>query len=110
MDAPPPITIEAFQRHIRQRYFETDNARGTAATFLWFMEEVGELATALGNASKEAETGDESDATRALRANLEEEFADVMAWLMTLANINGVDLPEVIRRKYLESGGPSGHK
>ena len=110
MDAPPPITVEAFQRHIRDRYFDTDNARGTATTFLWFMEEVGELATALGNVSKQDEPGGRQGPDDAVRSNMEEEFADVMAWLMTLANINGVDVPAAIRRKYLDSGGPSGHK
>ena len=44
---------------------------------MWFIEEVGELATAL--ASKDEK-------------NKEEEFADVFAWLCTLANINNVDL------------------
>ena len=42
-----PFSIEAFQQHIRQRYYAADIARGTPATFLWFIEEVGELATAL---------------------------------------------------------------
>ena len=35
------------------------------------------------------------------------EFADVLAWLCTLANINGVDLEEAIRDKYLRGDGPS---
>lgn len=90
-----PLTIAAFQQHIRNRYFDTDSARGTPATFLWFMEEVGELATSLhGNDY----------------ANKEEEFADVIAWLCTLANINGIDLEAALRRKYLTGEGPKGHK
>jgi NTP pyrophosphatase (non-canonical NTP hydrolase) len=44
------------------------------------------------------------------RANLEEEFADVLAWLCTLANINDVDLAKAVTTKYLSGGGPSGHK
>jgi NTP pyrophosphatase (non-canonical NTP hydrolase) len=47
-------------------------------TFMWFVEEVGELATALASGQD--------------RANMEEEFADVFAWLCTLANITDVDL------------------
>ncbi len=35
-------------------------------------------------------------ATREERENLEEEFADVLAWLATLANINGVDLADTL--------------
>ena len=36
--------LSEFQQHIRDRYFASDNARGAAGTFLWFSEEVGELA------------------------------------------------------------------
>ena len=89
------LTIAAFQKHISDRYEKVDRERGTAKTFLWFIEEVGELATALH--------GDN-------RANLEEEFADVVAWLCTLANINDVDLAAAITRKYLSGAGPEGHK
>lgn len=93
------LTIRAFQDLIRQRYYATDSARGSAATFLWFSEEVGELASALG----EKHRGKED------RANLEEEFADVLAWLCTLANINDVDLAEALS-KYTVGEGPQGTK
>jgi NTP pyrophosphatase (non-canonical NTP hydrolase) len=92
-----PLTIAAFQKLIRDRYYPTDSARGTPGTFLWFIEEIGELATALqNNAPGKAATPEE-------RANLSEEFADVFAWLTTLANINGVDLEAAVR-KYTEPG------
>ena len=91
----PRMTIAAFQQHIREKYSKRDIERGSAATFVWFIEEVGELATALqGN-----------DA-----ANLREEFADVFAWLCTLANIHDVDLSQAIAEKYFKSGGPQGYK
>lgn len=90
------ITIAAFQQHIREKYYATDMARGTPATWMWFTEEVGELASALAGKTD--------------RANLEEEFADVVAWLCTLANINDVDLSAAITRKYLTGGGPAGVK
>ena len=89
------LTISAFQKHISDRYEKTDRERGTPKTFLWFIEEIGELATALN--------GDD-------RANLEEEFADVIAWLCTLANINDVDLEAAIAKKYLGDQRPQGHK
>jgi NTP pyrophosphatase (non-canonical NTP hydrolase) len=89
------LTVTEFQKHISERYEKADRARGTPKTFLWFIEEVGELATALN--------GDD-------RANLEEEFADVLAWLCTLANINDVDLAEAVSRKYLGKKRPKGHK
>jgi NTP pyrophosphatase (non-canonical NTP hydrolase) len=92
-----PLTLRAFQQLIRDRYYKTDSARGTPGTFMWFMEEVGELATALqNNAPGKSPTPEE-------RANLSEEFADVIAWLCTLANINNVDL-ETALRKYTEPG------
>ena len=89
------LTVAEFQRHIAERYGKTDRARGSPATFLWFIEEVGELATALHGTD---------------RANLEEEFADVLAWLCTLANINDVDLAAVASRKYLGDKPPEGVK
>ena len=99
--ASAPLTIAGFQKHIRDRYYKTDKARGTPATFLWLVEEVGELATALNEAHSQG---------KADRANIEEEFADVIAWLCTLANINDVDLESALRAKYLTGEGPKGHK
>ncbi len=77
------MTIADFQQFIRDHYHARDSERGTPATFLWFVEEVGELASALA--------GDDQH-------NKEEEFADVLAWLCTLANINGVDLTRAVEK------------
>jgi len=77
------MTIQEFQELIDQKCGKRDRERGTDRTFLWFMEEVGELATALA--------GDD-------QANKAEEFGDVFAWLCTLANINGVDLAAAVQR------------
>ncbi len=89
------LSFAAFQQLIRDRYYATDSARGTPGTFMWLMEEVGELATALqDNAPGKQPTPEQ-------RANLNEEFADVIAWLTTLANINGVDL-EAALAKYTD--------
>ena len=93
-------TLSEFQQFIRDRYQETDQVRGPARTFLWFSEEIGELAEAL--ARRERGDGDE--------ANLREEFADVLAWLTTLANITGVDLAQAVHDKYVIDGGPEGTK
>ena len=97
------MTLQEFQALIRERYYETDAARGTPGTFMWFVEEVGELATALQKAAGEG--GNTSGGE-----DLEGEFADVMAWLATLANINGIDLQTAIDNKYCRDGGPSGTK
>ena len=97
------ITIHGFQQIIHDRYSKTDRARGTPGTFMWFVEEVGELATALHKKAGEGGSTSGGD-------DLEGEFADVLAWLCTLANINDVDLEQAIRRKYLDGAGPEGHK
>ena len=95
MDAQK-LTIAEFQKHIAERYEAADRARGVAGTWLWFSEEIGELARALAR-------GEE-------KANLEQEFADVIAWLCTLANISDVDLAGAVARKYLGEDRPKGHK
>jgi len=80
-----PITLAEFQRLIRDMYLPKDVARGVDGTFMWLVEEVGELAGALRNGSHEEK---------------EHEFADVLAWLTTIANVVGVDLTEAVRKKY----------
>jgi NTP pyrophosphatase (non-canonical NTP hydrolase) len=97
------LTIAGFQRHISERYEKVDRERGAARTFVYVIEEVGELATALAAIDK-------SPGDAAARANLEEEFADVLAWLCTLANITDVDLSGAVERKYLGKARPEGHK
>ena len=106
MDEPAAreITVSEFQRLIRDRYFETDHARGTAGTFLYLAEEFGELATALANNSRT-----KTPPTARERENLEEEFADVLAWLATLANITGVDLTACLT-KYTDPDRVQGFK
>ena len=93
---PTTLTLSGFQQVIRDRYYAADVARGTARTWLCLSEEFGELARALLK---------DND-----RANLEEEFADVIAWLCTLANLNDVDLAAVVSRKYLGDDAPTGVK
>ena len=107
MPEPDQIAIAQFQRLIHDRYFATDNARGTHATFLLLTEEFGELATALYNNNREVHGG--SPPTDEERANMIEEFADVLAWLATLANVNGVDLTEAVQ-KYVDPERVKGFK
>jgi len=84
-DRPAPLAFEDFQALIRRMYLEKDAARGIDGTFMWLMEEVGELAAALREG-----THDEQGA----------EFADVLAWLTTIANVAGIDLAAAVRQKY----------
>jgi NTP pyrophosphatase (non-canonical NTP hydrolase) len=84
-DASKSISLEDFQALIRRMYLTKDVARGVDGTFMWLMEEVGELAAALREGTPEEQAA---------------EFADVLAWLTTIANVVEVDLSEAIRRKY----------
>jgi len=79
------VKISEFQERIRRIYYDKDAKRGKEKTFLWFMEEIGELAEAMRK-----------------NKNLGEEFADVFAWLVSLANLCGIDLEEEVKKKYPE--------
>src|SRR5205807_6030367 len=79
------MTLAELQRIIKDTYDAKDRRRGVEGTFMWFMEEIGELASALRGGTQEE---------RAM------EFADVLAWLATLANIAGIDLDQAVRNKY----------
>jgi NTP pyrophosphatase (non-canonical NTP hydrolase) len=82
---PGGLTVRALQQMILQMYGQKDAARGDAATFLWLAEEFGELATALRTGSTD---------------ELAMEMADVLAWLVTLANVRGIDLEAAVLAKY----------
>ena len=79
------MTLSEFQGLIDRTYGHRDGARGSHATFLWFAEEVGELAEAIRAGSDEARR---------------EEFADVLAWLVSLASLEGVDIEDAVTAKY----------
>lgn len=83
--------IHEFQQLIERMYSQKDRERGSAKTFLWLTEEFGELASSIA----------EQD-----RTNLPTEFADVFAWLVTLANVEGVDLEQAVLAKYVKDGCP----
>src|SRR5512144_1112359 len=79
------ISLDDLQQLIRKMYYEKDVARGIEGTFMWLTEEVGELSAALRDGTQEERM---------------EEFADVLAWLATIANVAGIDLSEAVSRKY----------
>ncbi len=79
------FTLGQLQQVIRELYDTKDRRRGVEGTFMWFMEEVGELSAALRSSSRE---------------ELAAEFADVLAWLATLANIAEIDLEAAVQAKY----------
>ncbi len=75
------MTIEAFQKQIEDIYYTRDAERGVPLTFTWFVEEVGELAKEIRKQPQDIE-------------RLREEFADVFAWLATLASLLGISLAD----------------
>jgi NTP pyrophosphatase (non-canonical NTP hydrolase) len=79
------FTLSDLQRVIRDTYDAKDRQRGVEGTYMWFMEEVGELSGALRSGTDEEKAA---------------EFADVLAWLATLANLTGVNLEAALMAKY----------
>jgi NTP pyrophosphatase (non-canonical NTP hydrolase) len=79
------MQIREFQEMMRQLYFRRDSERGVKGTYKWLADELEELGEALEGSDKEA---------------TEKEFADVIAWLASLANITGIDLESAAIKKY----------
>jgi NTP pyrophosphatase (non-canonical NTP hydrolase) len=79
------MQISEFQEMMRRLYFHRDSERGVKGTYDWLVEEVEELREALEEENKEA---------------TEKEFADVIAWLASLANITGINLEKAALEKY----------
>ena len=79
------FTLTDFQQVIRRMYLSKDVARGIDGTFMWLVEEIGELAAALRDGTPEEQAG---------------EFAAVLAWLATIANVAEVDLAKAVPDKY----------
>jgi len=77
------VDIAEFQQQMSVLYGDRDAERGLARTFAWFTEECGELSRALFRGS---------------HAEREHEFADVLAWLTSLAQQSGVDLAVAAER------------
>ena len=79
------VSIREFQNMMRQIYFHKDSQRGAHGTSEWLKEEVDELGEAVKKADRRA---------------LEDELADVIAWLASLANVLSIDLEKATLRKY----------
>ena len=79
------MEIECVQEFMKVEFLERDRERGLFPTFAWLVEEVGELAEALLS-------GD--------RSRIEEEIADVVAWVLSVANLVGIDVAEALKKKY----------
>ena len=77
--------INEFQNMMRLIYLDRDSERGLDGTIDWLMDELEELREALNENDTKA---------------LENEFADVLAWLVSLANLVNIDLEKVALSKY----------
>ncbi|MEM0106591.1 MAG: MazG nucleotide pyrophosphohydrolase domain-containing protein [Zestosphaera sp.] len=85
------VTLKEVQDLMRKHYLQRDQARGLYATFTWFIEEVGELAEAILSQNTKAQ---------------EEEIADTLAWLASIANLLSIDLQKAFEQKYLNPQPP----
>lgn len=79
------MDLGEFQRDIRATFGDADRARGVDATFGWFVEEVGELSRAIRRQGRDEQV---------------QEFTDVLAWLVSLADLHDIDLAAETRRRY----------
>lgn len=79
------MTLTELQSLIARMYSSKDEARGIDGTFMWLMEEIGELAAALREGTTEEQAA---------------EFADVLAWLATIANVAQINLDQAVADKY----------
>ena len=77
------LTLGQLQDVIDRTYGTRDRSRGIPATVAWLAEEVGELAQAVRKGTTEQQIA---------------EFADVIAWVATLANQLDVDLDAALER------------
>jgi NTP pyrophosphatase (non-canonical NTP hydrolase) len=77
------VDLDDFQHLIDATFGERDRARGVPSSVAWLAEEVGELAQAVRKGSHDQQL---------------HEFADVLAWLTSLANQVGVSLSEAAQR------------
>ena len=81
------MKISEFQKLMRDLYIHQDSERGLKGTFIWLVEEVGELASLLKS--------DKID-----HPKISEELADIIAWTGSIANLLGIDLENALKNKY----------
>lgn len=81
------MRFSEFQTLIKELYYTKDRTRGLKSTFLWLIEEVGELATLLKQKDYEIE-------------KISEEMADIIAWTNSIANLLDIDIESALKKKY----------
>jgi NTP pyrophosphatase (non-canonical NTP hydrolase) len=81
------MKISEFQELMRQLYIHQDEKRGLEKTFIWLVEEIGELGSCLKSNVR-------------VKKHIEEELADIIAWSCSLANLLDIDLENALKEKY----------
>lgn len=90
------VTLTQLQSHLDKTCKENGwDKNSITEVFLLFSEEIGELAKAIRK-----ETGFKGERKPETRDNLVEEFADVLNYLLELANRFDVDLTEAYFKKH----------
>ncbi len=79
------VSLREFQELMKKLYYERDKSRGVERTYMWLVEEIGELGRAILKNNVE---------------NIKEEVADVIAWLASLCNLLNIDLEDAVMKKY----------
>ena len=77
------MNLADLQNVIEHTYGTRDRARGVPSSVAWLAEEIGELAQAIRKGSVDDQV---------------HEFADVLAWVASLANQMDIDLTSAIER------------
>jgi len=81
------LKVSDFQNLMKKLYFHKDSKRGIKETFIWLVEEVGELANILKNQNID-------------KKKASEEIADIIAWTNSLSNLLEIDVEKALYDKY----------
>jgi NTP pyrophosphatase (non-canonical NTP hydrolase) len=90
------MKIKEFQELMYALYYHRDNKRGINKTFMWLVEEVGELSRALKQEKLD-------------KKNISQEIADIIAWVCSLSNLLNIDLEKALLNKYPNRCPKCGH-
>jgi NTP pyrophosphatase (non-canonical NTP hydrolase) len=77
------MDLKKYQNLIKKIYYAKDSSRGLSKTFNWFVEEIGELSRAIRKGNRE---------------KIKEEFADCLAWLLSVGSILDIDAEEAMKK------------
>lgn len=88
-----PVTLKGLQKYIKKRDYKP---KKKPLYFMKLIEEVGELSQMI---KKDRRLDPEDERTKAIKGTLEEELADVLYYVVALANVHEIDLEEAFLKK-----------